>query len=1370
MSDRTAGAPVTENTSNLNKLEYVDIGNAEYAANINEVRGAANALLTKEQQLPLKTLPLAYAQRGMWVGEKIGPQDAIYNLAEYCEILGHVNVEIFMASLRQITDEAETTRAQIIDGESGPQQVIYDRYQWELPYIDFSAEEDPRAAAEKWMMAELSKPLDVSKDALWLSGLFKASDDCYYWYHRCHHIVIDGFGAGIIARRLAEIYNAKLAGEDTGPTPFLPLEEHSKHERAYRESARFERDKKYWLDQLQGLPEPISLTQQSSVRAGGLRRSTARLSREASNQLRELGRTTESSLPQVLIALFSSYIYRMTGSEDLVFGMPVSARASKAMRSTPCMMANAVSIRLAMSGDKCLPELMADVAKTVRSSLRHQQYRYEDLRRDLGLLGQGQQISWVGVNIEPFDYDLGFGGHETVAHNLSNGTVEDMTIFIYDRGDHVGLRIDLDANPALYDQGELDSHRDRFEKLIHSVIAEPEKKISQLDILEAGEMNKQMHEWNATEVVRDDVFLPALFEQQVQKTPDATALVASSGELSYLQLDKQVNRYAHALLAQGIRPGDLVAVALPRDEKLLCALLAIHKIGAAYLPLDSDAPYERLAMVMDEGRPALLLSCQLVPELHLGESRRVNLEDIYFGAYASDANFAGFEHNGHSSETPAYVIYTSGSTGRPKGVLISHGNLQNFLLSMQTELALTPKDRLLAMTTIAFDIAALELFLPIISGATVVIAPRTVARDPAALAEMMNKQNITVMQATPSHWRALLSDYADTVSGVRALVGGEALPGDLARQMRQLGQPVVNLYGPTETTIWSTMMLLDGSDLDSPPIGRPIANTQVYVLDKFMQPVPVGAVGELYIGGAGVAQGYLHRPELTAERFITNPFAEGRIYQTGDLVRWRADGVLEYLGRNDFQIKIRGYRVEAGDIESTLCQLSNVNQAVVTLNQSPAGEKRLVAFVQASRRDDGELCDIDSAILRSHLEKALPPYMVPSIYVTLEKFPLNVNGKIDRNALPAPTWESAKKEYVAPRSELESILAALWCEIFGVEKIGIHESFFDLGGDSLTAARMVSKMREKITQEIPLSAIFEAVSIAELADQLESQQSVDPLGVLLPIKNSGQETPVFCIHPVIGLSWGYAGLTPYLGAEQPIYGLQASGLQSTVALPNSIEEMAEQYLAHIRSVQAVGPYRLLGWSMGGLVVHEVARRLQADGEVIESLVILDAYPYVQGENKIDDEPSLVRSALEFMGFSANAMGDADASLSELSDFLCTEYDVLNLPFVREMQQANGDVLNNVRRIIENNLQISRRFVPGKVTGDVMFVAAKQTAETNVSALMHHNPQAWEKHVGQLDVREIDCHHQELLDADVLKQLGPQIANHIAGTRADKLSA
>lgn len=1370
MNERTVGALVSPNNSGLNKVEYFDIDNAEYAANTNEVRGVANALLANDQQTPLKTLPLAYAQRGMWVGEKIGPQDAIYNLAEYCEILGHVDVEVFMASLRQITFEAETTRAQIIEGESGPQQVIYDRYQWELPYIDLSAEEDPRAVAEKWMMDELSKPLDISKDALWLSCLFKASDDCYYWYHRCHHIVIDGFSAGIIARRLAEIYNAKLAGKDAGPTPFLPLEEHGKHELSYRESARFERDKKYWLDQLQGLPEPISLTQQTAVRAGGLRRSTARLSCESSNQLRELGRATESSLPQILIALFSSYIYRMTGSEDLVFGMPVSARASKAMRSTPCMMANAVSIRLAMSGDKSLPDLMADVAKTVRSSLRHQQYRYEDLRRDLGLLGQGQQISWVGVNIEPFDYDLGFGGHETVAHNLSNGTVEDMTIFIYDRGDHEGLRIDLDANPALYNQDELDSHRDRFEKLIHSVIAEPEKKISQLDILDAGEIQQQLHEWNATDVLRDNVFLPELFEQQVEKTPDATALIASDCTLSYQELSEQVNRYAHALLAQGVRPGELVAVALPRDETLLCALLAIHKIGAAYLPLDSGAPYERLAMVVDEGRPVVLLSCELIPELHLGDSRRVNLDDIDFSAMPSHANFAGVERNSHTSETPAYVIYTSGSTGRPKGVLISQGNLQNFLLSMQTELALSAEDKLLALTTIAFDIAALELFLPIISGATVVIASRDVARDPAAMAATINEQGITVMQATPSHWRALLSDHANAVSGVRALVGGEALPGDLARQMRELGQPVVNLYGPTETTIWSTMMLLDGSDLDSPPIGKPIANTQVYVLDKAMQPVPVGAVGELYIGGAGVAQGYLHRPELTAERFLSNPFAPGRIYQTGDLVRWRSDGVLEYLGRNDFQIKIRGYRVEAGDIEATICQLANIKQAVVTLNQSPAGEKRLVAFLRANSRDDGEQWAIDTAILRAHLEKSLPSYMVPSSYVTMDEFPLNVNGKIDRNALPAPIWESTQKEYVAPRTELEKTLEALWCEIFGVEKIGIHESFFDLGGDSLTAARMVSKMRDKITQEIPLSAIFEAVSIAELAEQLENQQSVDPLGVLLPIKNSGQETPVFCIHPVIGLSWGYAGLTPYLGAEQPIYGLQASGLQGALTLPNSIEEMAEQYLTHIRSVQAVGPYRLLGWSMGGLVVHEVARRLQADGEVIESLVILDAYPYVQGDNKIDDEPSLVRSALEFMGFSGDAMGENDASLSELSDFLCTEYDVLNLPFVREMQQANGDVLNNVRRIIENNLQISRRFVPGKVSGDVMFIAAKQTAEANVSALMHHRPQAWQKHVGQLDVREIDCHHQELLDADVLKQLGPQIANYIASPSADKLTA
>jgi len=1309
--------------------------------------------------------PLAQSQRGLWFGEKIGPHDAIYNVAEYCEIQGEMKPALFRAALQQITVEAETTRLEIHDTDEGPRQILLDAYKGEFPFVDVSNEADPRAAARSWMMTELSAPVDLARDPLWVCALLKINDQCYYWYHRCHHVVLDGFGAGIIARRLADIYNALLAERDIGPTPFLPIALQLEHEASYRSSSRFDRDRDYWLEQLQSLPEPVSLTRHNANRAGGLRRSSAKISVANSRILRELGKNSEGSLPQVLISLFAAYIYRMTGADDLVFGMPVSARASKTMRSIPSMMANAVTIRLAMPPEQTLPQLFQQVAKTVRSSLRHQQYRYEDLRRELGLLGQGQQISWVGVNIEPFDYDLGFGGHTCLAENLCNGTVEDLTVFIYDRGDNAGLSIDLDANPALYTQQDLDKHRDRFCRLIDAVLAAPEQVIAKINLLDNTEHHQLMSAWNDTDHPLPNTHWPALFDAQVVETPLATALRSNDITLNYRELNQAINRLAHALLVNNIGAGNIVAIALPRNEWMPIALLAVLKTGAAYLPLDPTAPPERLALILEEGKPDLLLStADIAAGLINITAKTLHLEELTLNDYPSHTPRHSELKARISGDTPAYVIYTSGSTGRPKGVIIEHRSLLNFLLAMQDSLALSPNDKFLALTTVAFDIAALELFLPLMTGASVHIADRNTAKDPAALAALIQRNEISIMQATPSHWQALLADHAEQISGVRPLVGGEALPSHLARKMRKLGHPVVNLYGPTETTIWSTLMVLDGDDLDTPPIGRPIWNTQMYVLDQAMQPVPVGAIGELFIGGAGVAQGYLHRPELTAERFISNPFGEGRLYRTGDLARWRADGVLDFLGRNDFQMKIRGFRIEAEDVEANIQRCSGVRQAVVTLSEDPRGEKRLAAYVVPSLQSDGLLHEIDTCILRAELEKSLPDYMIPTVFTVMEHLPTNVNGKLDRKALPQPLWQISR-EYIAPRNELESQLAILWAEVFEVEQVGIHDSFFDLGGDSLTAARMVARLRELMQRDIPLAAVFEASTIAELAQQLQTQREVHPLSQLLPLKTTGLANPLFCIHPVVGLSWAYAGLSRYLGTEQPIYGLQARGLEYFQnELPESIGEIAEEYIAYIRRVQAAGPYQLLGWSMGGLLAHEVARRLELAGEQVSFLAVLDAYPYVQKDSQPVpqqmDETQLVRSALTFMGFSTDAMGNKPTTMNNLTEFLCDEYDIANLPFVKEIQQSNSDIIASVRRIIENNLALSQRFVPGKLNTDMLFIAASHPAENQINEVLHQDPEIWQSHVGKLSVEHIDCHHQQMFDAAPLEFIGPLIANEL----------
>lgn len=1295
-----------------------------------------------------RLLPIASAQRGMWMGEKIGPSDAVYKLAEYVDIGGDVDVPTFLKASQLLTKEAESTRVQIVETAEGARQLVNEQYPGEFPFLDFSAEDDAEAHALRWMNDEVSRPVDLEREALWLGVLIKLSEQRYFWYQRCHHITLDGFGGGLLARRLADIYNGLLAGGDIGESPLLPLVQQLEEEKAYRESSRIERDRDYWKSQLAGLPDAISLSQRSAPRSGGLRRSALVLSLERSAQLRDIAQQAGGSVPQLLISMLAAYTYRMSGQQDLVFGMPVTARVNRRLRSIPSMMANAVAIRLAMGDEQSLVELLGQTAKVVRSALRHQQYRYEELRRDLGLLGSGQQISWMGVNIEPFDYDFGFGGHHCSIHNLSNGTVEDMTVFVFDRGEKQGLHIVIDANPALYSQLELDEHRDRLGRLVEAMIQAPNSPIGDFDLLSADERRSQLQAWNDTESPLPAAFWPGLFEQSVAHFADRPVLSDASAVMSYRELADQVNPLCQLLRERGIGPGKVVAVALPRENCLPTALLAILKSGAAYLPLDPGTPAERVAMILEDARPDLILSskdCQQglpdtgVPCL-LWES--LTLSD-YPARALPDVAIAG--------DMPAYIIYTSGSTGRPKGVVVPHLGLQNFLLAMQQSLSLTPDDSLLALTTVSFDIAVLELFLPMLAGARVHIASRDIARDPAALAAVIAEQGITTLQATPSHWQALLEEHGDVLQGIRPLVGGEALPTELAHRMRRLGQPLVNLYGPTETTIWSTMMILDKIGNSAPPIGRPIANTQVYVLDEKMALLPPGVPGELYIGGAGVALGYHNRPDLTAERFVDNPYGEGRLYKTGDQARWRRDGVLEYLGRNDFQIKIRGFRVETEEIETHLLRCVGVRRAAVALRKDPAGQPRLVAYLLPEEGFDADSEALQASALRLQIETSLPDYMLPSHYELVSDLPLNVNGKLDRKALPEPHWQCLS-EYTAPRTPLEEKLAELWCEIFQLDRIGVHDSFFDLGADSLTAARMVARLRLLLGRDVPLAAAFEATTIAELAEHLQRGSQLDPLACCQTLNTAAarhEGEPLFCIHPVLGLSWGFAGLGQYLGKDTALYGLQSRGLDGQAELPGSIEEVAADYIFQLRQIQPSGPYRLLGWSMGGIVAQEMARQLRDSGESVGFLGVLDAYPF-----KLENGASEAEVALGIVDFLGLDAARAPASMAEMSDFLCREYDVLNMDIVKGLQDQHSNLLEDVAAVIANNLSLLQGFAPGAVDVPMHFFQALDTAR---SESIQHCPSVWHDKVAGLHVHPVNCHHQAMLEAGPLAEIGPQIA-------------
>ena len=1293
-------------------------------------------------------LPLTTAQRGLWVGQKLASVEATLNIAEAVEIHGPIDPALFQRALRQYAQEAEATRSRIVEYDGMPRQIVREHYPFEFPYIDVSGEADPRAAADAWMQAELNRPVDLAHDPLWVGAIFKYSDDLFCWYQRAHHTVYDGFSGGMAAKRLNELYSAYIEGVEPEPVEFGSVASLVEIESSYRESDRHRRDREYWLDTLANLPEAVTLARRRVRNGGGLRRSSGHVPESSRERLAQIARECGVSLPQVLIGLIAAYYHRASGAQDLVFGMPVTGRVNHAMRNTPGMVANVVAIRLKFEPDMSMSDLFAQVSRVVKSALRHQQYRYEDLRRDLGLVNPDQHMAWLGINIEPYDYGS-FGGHRASGKNLHNGSAEDLMVFVFDRLDGQGLIIDFDANPTLYPAEHLDEHCRRLMRLIDSVLADPSITLGAIDVLGDEERERVLLGWNDTSAELPPETAIEQFQQQAARTPDATAIIAGDTRLSYRELDESSTRLAHRLIARGVKPGDIVAIALPRDEVLMAALLAVWKAGAAYLPLDPESPKERIAMTLDDAAPSVLLTTPTFADAF--SDRKLALLFAHEQDEQYDIDTASPLPRASGNDT-AYLIYTSGSTGRPKGVEVSQDNLSNFLAATQQLFAPTSADRFLAQTTVAFDIACFELYLPLSVGACVVMTTAEVIRNPIALGRLIAEHGLNFVQATPSLWRMLLANPDVRLEGVHALSTGEACPPELAQRLVAAASRVTNLYGPTETTVWASAIELTAQDVADgapPPIGRPLLNTQAYVLDSQLQPMPTGSVGELYVGGACVAKGYLNRDDLTAERFIADPFAggEARMYRTGDLARWREDGVVEYLGRADQQVKIRGHRVELGEIETHLIALDAIAEAAVALHRDSTGHTQLAAYLVAAPG-----ARIDAENLRRTLSLRLPDYMVPSSYSELDGLPLTPSGKLDRKALVPPA-RSRQSAYVPPRTETERKLVGLWQQIFGLDQVGIHDNFFELGGDSMTAAELIATFPKHFNSELSLGALFEGSTIASLAAYLErSGGENDPLGAVLSLRPTDEDRPLFCIHPVTGFSWAYTGILRHLD-QLPVYAFQSRGLRGGGALPGSIEEIAADYIAQMRKIQPHGPYRLLGWSLGGLIGHAVTTQLERSGERVELLAMMDSYPFVADPVETS-EAQQAQAVLKFLGFQHRIHDNPPQDMRSLADMLCQEYDVFEIPLVQEIMKADAKLIENVAAVTRNNLMLARSYRPTSINADVMFFNAGQKEQVDLDGMLHYHAHAWQPYVnGRIEVHDVDCHHQGMLE--------PRSAAHIA---------
>ncbi|MFE9258349.1 amino acid adenylation domain-containing protein [Streptomyces sp. NPDC006879] len=1054
--------------------------------------------------------PLTGAQEGLWFAQRLDPTNAAYNTAEYMEIHGRVDPELFERALRQAVSEAGTFALRFLDTADGPRCQVSASDGWTLHQVDVSSQSDPRGAAEAWIRADMAQPADLTDGPLFTQALFTVAPDRYFWFLRAHHILLDGYSYKLLARRFAAIYSSLASGQEVSPTPFAPLARLLDEEASYRASERFARDCAYWTQQLANAPGAVGLTSASAPPSPSFIRRVTRLDEQQAQRLATAAARLGGGRNELLLAAVAAYLHRATAAPELILGLPTMSRLGSSALRTPGTTSNIVPLRLTVTPGTTAAELVGSVTTELRQARRHQQYRVEDLRRDHHMVGAGRRLYGPVVNLIPFDDEPPFGGFRTTWHHLSGGAVEDLQINVRPGAGGQGLWIAFDANPALYSQAELDDHHDRLLLLLDQLAdCTPDSTVAELSLLHPDEL--PVEPASATAALPADATLPARFEARAAQAPTAPAVTHEGSHLTYGELNSRANQLARLLVERGAGPGQIVALALPRSAELVVAVLAVLKSGAAYLPLDSSYPAARLQLVVEDAEPALLVTdagtMPLLPD--------TGTEALVLGDHAVEAELAvhpttdlddGERTGALTPDHPAYVIHTSGSTGRPKGVVIPHSNVIRLFETSALHFDFGAEDVWTLFHSYAFDFSVWELWGPLLHGGRLVIVSYETSRSPRALRQLLHEEGVTVLNQTPSAFQQLVQADATLAEGAEPLAlryvifGGEALePAQLRSWVERHGDrapELINMYGITETTVHVTHQRVLRAHITDPQsrsiIGTPLPDLRVHVLDHCQQPVPNGWVGEMYVAGPGLALGYLGRPDLTAQRFVTDPFGApgARMYRTGDLARRRADGTLEYAGRADQQVKIRGFRIEPGEIEAVLLGHPGVARAAVVARPPTASQEAdriLVAYVVPSQEARPQ-----AAELRAHLAHALPEHMVPSACVLLDELPLTASGKLDTAALPAPDFAASATGH-APATPAQAHVCALFEELLSLPAatVGIDDSFFDLGGHSLLAGRLMTRLRAYSGAELSMADFFAHPTPKQVAARLTPTSAAD---------------------------------------------------------------------------------------------------------------------------------------------------------------------------------------------------------------------------------------------------------------------------------------
>ncbi|GKN43612.1 TPA: enterobactin non-ribosomal peptide synthetase EntF [Klebsiella pneumoniae subsp. pneumoniae] len=1284
-------------------------------------------------------LPLVAAQPGIWMAERLSTLPGAWSVAHYVELRGALDPTLLGKAIVAGQQQADTLSLRFEEEEGEVWQwLAADRTFGEPSIIDLRTAPDPHRAATERMQADLAQDLRVDGgNPLVCHQLLRVGDDCWYWYQRYHHLLVDGFSFPAITRQIAAIYRAWQRGEATPESPFTPFAEVVDEYQRYAGSEAWQRDKAFWQAQRQALPAPASLSAAPlGGRAAGSDIWRMKLEMNADGFRRLASHAPQCQPADLALALTTLWLGRLCNRMDYAAGFIFMRRMGSAALTSTGPVLNVLPLAVHIDARETLADLAMRLAAQLKKMRRHQRYDAEQIVRDSGKAAGDEPLFGPVLNVKVFDYQLDIDGVQAVTHTLATGPVNDLELALFP-DETGGLSLEILANKARYDEAELRRHMARLTALLAQFAADPALRCGEAEMLSADELAR-LAGVNDTAVPLPATTLSALVADQARKTPDAPALADARWQFSYREMRQQVVALAQLLRQRGVKPGDSVAVALPRSVFLTLALHGIVEAGAAWLPLDTGYPDDRLRMMLEDARPSLLIAT----EDQLARFSDIpGLESLCYQqplAAGDDAPLAVSK-----PDHTAYIIFTSGSTGRPKGVMIGQTAIVNRLLWMQDRYPLSADDVVAQKTPCSFDVSVWEFWWPFIAGAQLVMAEPEAHRDPQAMQQFFARYGVTTTHFVPSMLAAFVASLdADSVAACRTLrrvfCSGEALPTELCREWERLtGAPLHNLYGPTEAAVDVSWYPACGSELaavtgSSVPIGWPVWNTGLRILDAAMRPVPPGVAGDLYLTGIQLAQGYLGRPDLTASRFIADPFAPGeRMYRTGDVARWLTNGAVEYLGRSDDQLKIRGQRIELGEIDRVMSALPDVGQAVshaCVFNQAAAtgGDARqLVGYLVS---DSG--LPLDTAALKARLAEQLPPHMVPVVLMQLAELPLSANGKLDRKALPLPTL-GGERSGRPPEPGMETLVAAAFSQLLGCEVNDIDADFFALGGHSLLAMRLAAQLSRQLARQVTPGQVMVASTVGKLsallaADLSDEQAQRLGLDTLLPLRESDGPT-LFCFHPASGFAWQFSVLARYLSPRWSITGIQSPRPQGPMASAASLDEVCEHHLQTLLAQQPHGPYYLFGYSLGGTLAQGIAARLRQRGEAVAFLGLLDTWP-PETQNWAEKEAN---------GLDPEVLAEIDR---EREAFLAAQ-----------QGQASGELFSAIEGNYADAVRLLTTAHSAKFDGKATLFVAEKTRQEGM------DPQVvWGPWVGELEVFSHNCAHVDIISPQAFEAIGPVV--------------